>query len=300
MQPKLPNGTTPHQPAPGILAQKSPLATHQSDVLRYGDMFWSVELFDRAAAEATLANAAPNRNISNVRIKEMAAQMIEGRWMVTASAIIFNKKGQLIDGEHRIRAVIEADVVVPMLVMRNADDELRAVIDTNRPRSVADLLRIVGGHEHSTKLSSALRMFAWLFDGSCSKTWMPFLRANELVDRHGESLTWAILAAEGHRHINNGPVIGALAFAYPTNREGLEEFARKLGVGARLDEDEPAMVMRNSLLHFDAARNTAAYRYDTALRVLRAAQAQLEGQKLENIRAAEGSRLFFLRAHKQH
>ena len=50
-------------------------------------------------------------------------------------------------------------------------------------------------------------------------------------------------------------------------------------------------------INLDAKRQQTTVRYETSLRVLRAAQAHLEGARLENIRPSESARLFFRRAN---
>lgn len=76
------------------------------------------------------------------RAKEYAHDMANGKWMLESSEMIkFNKDGQLIDGQHRLSAVVIADMEIPFFVMTGARNESYDTMDSGAKRSVSDVLK---------------------------------------------------------------------------------------------------------------------------------------------------------------
>lgn len=78
------------------------------------------------------------RNIRTNRVAQIAHDMESGLWQLNGEPIIISKYGELMDGQHRIAAVIKADVTVPMMVIRGVEPDTYKTIDKCLPRSIAD------------------------------------------------------------------------------------------------------------------------------------------------------------------
>ena len=63
-------------------------------------------------ATKLLARNTHNRTISSSRIRQYAADMAAGNWAFNGEAIKVSEGGQILDGQHRLRAVIESDVTI--------------------------------------------------------------------------------------------------------------------------------------------------------------------------------------------
>jgi hypothetical protein len=61
------------------------------------------------AGEWLQANT-PNRPLSKPIVKAFAEAMRRGEWVVTHRGIAFDTNGVLVDGQHRLAAIVEADV----------------------------------------------------------------------------------------------------------------------------------------------------------------------------------------------
>lgn len=123
----------------------------------------SVEMTPAKAMEL-LANADPNRTVHERRVSALARDMIAGRWRLNAENIKIAPDGKLIDGEHRLWAVVRAEEhgvkSVPMMVAFNVPREARQTIDTGKPRSYADVLKIRGYSGKGRFFASTLRYIA--------------------------------------------------------------------------------------------------------------------------------------------
>lgn len=102
------------------------------------------EKISPGVAEQYLAKNMRNRNISKKRVYAYSDDMKNGRWKLNPQPIVFSKSGELIDGQHRLEAIINSGCTIEMVVMRGAPDESRDIIDSGKPRSVSDVLSIDG------------------------------------------------------------------------------------------------------------------------------------------------------------
>ena len=83
-----------------------------------------------------------NRNVSATNLNAFMRAMEEGRWHTDGSPIKFNTKGQLIDGQHRLRSVINTGIGQRFLVVWGVPDEAMTTLDTGKTRNRGDVLKI--------------------------------------------------------------------------------------------------------------------------------------------------------------
>jgi hypothetical protein len=81
-----------------------------------------------------------NRPLREIHIKTMARDMEKDRWEYTGEAIKFSSTGRLIDGQHRLRAIVASGVTLKMMVVIDVPDEAQAVMDSGARRSTGDAL----------------------------------------------------------------------------------------------------------------------------------------------------------------
>lgn len=93
-------------------------------------------------ARTMLENNSQNRNINKIRVKKYANDMKKGLWTENTDLICVNEQGVLKNGQHRLSAVIEADMSFKMNVAYDVPDDL--VIDKGKTRSIADSLLMSG------------------------------------------------------------------------------------------------------------------------------------------------------------
>src|ERR1043165_2466665 len=106
-------------------------------------MYSQEETITPAIAKKYLAlNIENNRNVSQGVIDTYASDMEDELWISdTGDNIKFNTKGQLVDGQQRLLAVIQANVPVKMWVAYDVSNDAFPVIDTGRSRTFAHTLK---------------------------------------------------------------------------------------------------------------------------------------------------------------
>lgn len=103
-------------------------------------------------ARAWLSTQHPNRPINRSHVKSLAGVISQGHWEVTHQGIAFDNSNRLVDGQHRLCAVIMADQPVFMMVAFGVDVgvALRGV-DRSKPRSAAQSLQLSGIKDTAVK-----------------------------------------------------------------------------------------------------------------------------------------------------
>ncbi len=113
-------------------------------------------------AQKWLVTGGKNRRISNPRIKEYADSMKAGKWVLNGEGILFDANGKLINGQHRLSAVVLSGLTMPLLIIRGIDDpNAFGTIDTGKKRTVSDVVGMEGIKHASTVSAIAKRLVAW-------------------------------------------------------------------------------------------------------------------------------------------
>lgn len=63
-----------------------------------------------------------NRKVSRQHVNKLASEMLAGRWSMNGETIVFDEDMTLIDGQHRLNAVVQSGVSVEMLVVSGIGD----------------------------------------------------------------------------------------------------------------------------------------------------------------------------------
>lgn len=83
-----------------------------------------------------------NRPKSKSRWEIYAADMRNGKWDMNGESIKIDKNGRMIDGQHRMLAVIAADRPVWFTIMRNIEPKTFATIDSGQSRTTGQVFSI--------------------------------------------------------------------------------------------------------------------------------------------------------------
>ncbi|TNC26474.1 hypothetical protein [Amycolatopsis alkalitolerans] len=246
-------------------------------------------------AEEMLAANTANRPLSRPLVRSFAEAMRRGDWRVTHQGIAFDANGVLVDGQHRLAAIIEADLPVELTVFTDVPPDTFDVLDTGRKRNAADALAIEG-ETNSHMLASMLRT-VWLYQNRPEVSWSG---ANALVTNHQivETLEANPTIREyvklGERIAAEAAMIksaaGAASYLVHDANKGadLDDWFEGIIGGAGLKRADPRLTFRNHM--FRLARKQAGQvlkRRDTREHVtlyLKAFNAWARGEDLPQLR----------------
>jgi hypothetical protein len=98
-----------------------------------------------------------NRNTRQFVVNQYARDMAAGQWRFTGEAIKFAHDGTLLDGQHRLLAVVKSGATVSMLVINNLPLEAQDVMDSGIKRQALDGLKLAG-YKNTSILQAAARI----------------------------------------------------------------------------------------------------------------------------------------------
>ncbi len=111
-------------------------------------------------AMALLEHNKLNRPLSQVHVSRIASQITAGKWKFNGDTIKIATNGEVLDGQHRLWAIIEAKREVETIVVNGIERDAFATIDTiRRMRSGSDAISLMGATRHRKQIASAL---TWL------------------------------------------------------------------------------------------------------------------------------------------
>ena len=106
-------------------------------------------------AEALLRRNPNNRDIKAARVAEWSSIIRNGKWELNGETIVIGESGNLLDGQHRLAAVVATGFTVPMLLVSGIKDESSDTIDTGVGRSASDIAGMRGLKYATTQAPSA-------------------------------------------------------------------------------------------------------------------------------------------------
>lgn len=83
-----------------------------------------------------------NRDVRSDHVNFLASLIESGRWFITHQGIAFDKNGRLVDGQHRLMAIVKSNMRVPILVTNNLEEESYNYIDIGNKRNQCDIYKI--------------------------------------------------------------------------------------------------------------------------------------------------------------
>jgi hypothetical protein len=111
-----------------------------------------------------------NRKLRINYAKNLAFQMMQGAWREgTGVPIILDDNNGIIDGQHRLTAIVIANRPIKFTVVRNVSREAQDVIDTGLNRQASDVLTFLDV-KNAKGVSSIIRFYFTNGNASSTKT----------------------------------------------------------------------------------------------------------------------------------
>ena len=128
-----------------------------------------------------------NRAVRQRHLEKLVHAMKNGQWQVVGDPIRFSKSGVLLDGQHRLSAVITSATPQKMYVIRGLPDESFSVIDQGKNRSGMDILHLAG-YKNVAGLAAALALLYRVKVGALNfgTLYSVIPTAQDLVEMAGE------------------------------------------------------------------------------------------------------------------
>lgn len=205
-----------------------------------------------------------NRPVSDRLVSEYARDMVAGAFRFNGEAVKIAEDGTLLDGQHRLAAVVRSGITIKFLVIQGLPLDTQDTMDTGRRRTVGDQLAIHGEAYSRNLAAIARRVWQWeagntRFLTTQSPTNSEVLatvakhdtlkRSAELGHRIATSFRPSRSAVTGMAHhlfLAIDPDLSALFFA-------------RLETGADLSKGHPVLALRDRLTQDKILQRKVAY-----------------------------------------
>lgn len=246
--------------------------------------FQVVEVNPEMARDWLGAKRPPNRNLNQSYVNRYASMIQRGEWRLTGEPIKFNAAGQLIDGQHRLAAVIAADKPITVAVVAGIDDGAFSAMDRGRKRSVAgDLSQL--GYRNAKNLGGAVAaLITYERTGAFHRASAADLPSTDAVvafiEAHPDIVT--IVSEYSTVRFLRVSLATMLALRWLFSQRDADDanvFFDRLREGANLAPDDPILLLRNRLLSFGEHHRSTDTHFTAGL-VIKAWNAYREGRRL--------------------
>ncbi|HTA34343.1 MAG TPA: hypothetical protein VK721_13060 [Solirubrobacteraceae bacterium] len=106
-------------------------------------------------AQTMLGENIRNRPIRHAYVKRLAEAMTRGEWTMNGEPIQVADDGTLLNGQHRLSAVVKSGTTIPILIVSGLPAEALRTVDTGTRRTLSDVLAL-RGESDTTNLAAAL------------------------------------------------------------------------------------------------------------------------------------------------
>ncbi len=248
-------------------------------------------------AAAWLEHNTDNRNIAPRRVELYAGLMKSGAWRANNQGIGFDKDGRLVDGQHRLSAVVLSGCTVPMLVVRNMEPAVARTIDRGYSRTVAEILRREGRVPNPTRVSAWVSATHVMHEGHAIAGTPD--NVDVYYDENKASVDWAVSIFPDGTRLRAAGLWAALVFAHRRMPAVTERFAAQLVEGEGLTRGDPAYTLREYVINRALTTGVKAS-HDLSLKTLRALIAFAQGVSLPRLVAAESALEHFAKLLPAH
>lgn len=213
---------------------------------------YTIETVTPEKADEWLARNTDNRNMSKNVVARYARDMRTGDWLENGSAISFGEDGTLLNGQHRLAAVVQSNRSIIALVVRNLPSKSQDTMDDLKKRSLADTFGFHGFKNATSAAAITRRVLLWqngirTNNGSYQPT-----KAESLdIMRTDHTLAVAIdaAAAMSKRNLVSPSIVGLTWWLFWNIDENeCSEFWSSLHTGANLETDSPIYMVREQII----------------------------------------------------
>jgi hypothetical protein len=235
----------------------------------------AVERVSPRKARSLLAHNGRNRNLRPERVRELSGAMRRGEWELNGETIKIADDGTLLDGQHRLEAIVHSGVTIESVVVRGLPIVAQDTIDTGRKRRLADVLSLEG-YPDANALAAALNVLHRFRNDQridYSRGAAPTAQQALALLAANQGLIESVRVARGVTKAIGGPMGVFAALHHEFGRvdpDAATEFFERLEDAVSLTRSDPLRHLRNHLTRPRNNRNYAQRPYYVAALMIKA------------------------------
>lgn len=118
--------------------------------------YTQTEMIDPQTAQSYLTRNIGNRKINDKVVGLYTRLMRDGKWILSNYSIVFSDTNILLNGQHRLTAVIKSGVTCPFSVQRGVPEMNKKYMDNGHLRTAANALEL-DGVLNAVRIASIIR-----------------------------------------------------------------------------------------------------------------------------------------------
>jgi len=257
------------------------------------DKFWAEEVFSIVGtdehteivsvtpniARAWLARNTSNRKIQPDRVRLYAEAIRNGTWEVHGQGLTFSKEGVLLDGQHRLNAIIDAGMPARLSVFLGARQSAVDGIDAGQERSNGQ--RMMMAFPDMRNPQAVASIARTILVGTRISGHIGKVGFQDILDTYGRfraGIDYAKDHLSSKPAFKRSPVLAAAAIAYTREPYKIEHLFERASSPEGHVKGDIALTLRQYVLTHTGGRGVAIR--DVMGRVLRACKAAVEGESL--------------------
>lgn len=227
-----------------------------------------------------------NRPVRRNNLDSLTRDMIEGRYQFNGDSVRIDKNGVLLDGQHRLMAIVESGKSQKMILVTGLEPETMKTIDSGVKRTTGDRLSL-SGYRYGNSIAAVLNIIHGIAHGA-EKRNLTSTEAFEVLDRHYD-IESSLTATAGCPIVARSCIAAIHYIATYTGHGAFaDEFIEVFKSGHHTNPNHPARVARERIIRMKDGGRRSVVRQEQ-LEILTAAWENMRiGKDVKNIRGRTG------------
>lgn len=191
-----------------------------------------------------------NRPMRKNHVTKLSEAIKRDEWKLNGESIKFNCNGRLIDGQHRLQAIILSGRSIQSYVVRGLPNDAFDSIDQGAARGLSDVFAR-NGEVNCALLAGAVRWYGILADRKNFKNGYTPAQAKETIEKNPE-LRASVKRFAANRNLKglmHGSIAAALHYLFSRKDQTLADlFFDGLFSGEGLRKSDPVYLLRERLI----------------------------------------------------
>jgi hypothetical protein len=199
-----------------------------------------------------------NRRIDQRHVDILAQDMAAGKWRLTHQGIAFNDQGMLVDGQHRLWAILQCGCTISMAVSFGLSTESIDAIDGVKARTAVDRMTLSGAFGTEGVTSYHAATLREMVRGMSNGRKLPYHKEVDLMIHHVDAVRFATAhVSTKAKGIAVAYVRAVIARAwYSIDHDQLTVFCRVLSTGMPETACDATIIkLRDQLMAAGGVRN---------------------------------------------
>ena len=195
-----------------------------------------------------------NRPVNQRTVDYYAKQMKNGHWRLNGESIKFSDTDKVLDGQHRLLAIIQSGVTIKCDVRYGLEDNVFTTIDTGRVRQASDVLSI-SGIENYQKIAAMVKFILNFRAGHYDQSARSYSHgedklSNEIILEFALKNKKSLYESYKYgfnkdNKLISGTFLASLHYIFKKlSQKDADEFCERVSDGSNIPKDSPMYLLR--------------------------------------------------------